>query len=520
MERGLEVAEGMSRVELFEKIRRDREFDGLSMHALARRYGVHRRTVRQALGSAVPPERKRPVGRPAPALGAWREWIDQILIADQTAPRKQRHTAKRIADRLAAEHGVVVAESTMRDHVRKRRRELGLAAEAFCEQVHDPGVTAEVDWGEATVSVAGVLSVLGLFLMRSCFSGACFVMAFETQCQQAFFEGHVHALDWFSGVFATIRYDNLAAAAKKTMKGRNRVENERFVALRSHYLYESWFTLVGLEGAHEKGGVEGEVGRFRRNHLVPVPEVADLAELNDRLLACCIRDLDRTITGRSETVGARLSREIDTLRPLPCSPFPTWEQSTHRVNQKSMITVRRNHYSVPVRLVGVKVAARVGAREIEVLADGQLVATHPRLRGSQLRSARLDHYLELLTTKPGALEHSLALRQEREQGRWPDCFDELWTLLKERVGASDAARQIVDVLMLCRDHDPATVELAVRGALAAGAIDGRAVALLLDRKARPPAVAIELPDRLAQHQRPAPSLGEYDQLLDREAVGQ
>ena len=509
-----------SRVELFEKIRRDREFDGLSTHALARRYGVHRRMVRQALESAVPPERKRPVGRPAPALGPWRDWIDQILIADQSAPRKQRHTAKRIADRLAEEHRVVVAGSTMRDHVRKRRRELGLAAEAFCEQVHDPGVTAEVDWGEATVSVAGVLTVLGLFLMRSCFSGACFVMAFETQCQQAFFEGHVHALNWFSGVFTTIRYDNLAAAAKKTLKGRNRVENERFVALRSHYLFQSWFTLVGIEGAHEKGGVEGEVGRFRRNHLVPVPEVADLAELNDRLLACCVRDLDRAIAGQSETVGARLSREIEVLRPLPISSFPTWEQSTHRVNQKAMITVRRNHYSVPVRLVGTKVAARVGAREIEVLAEGKLVATHPRLRGSQLRSARLDHYLELLARKPGALEHSLALRLERERGGWPDCFDELWTLLKERVGVSEAARQIVDVLMLCRDHDPKIVELAVRGALAAGAIDGRAVALLIDRKTRPPADPLELPDRLAQHERPTPSLDEYDQLLDREAVGQ
>jgi hypothetical protein len=353
--------------------------------------------------------------------------------------------------------------------------------------------------------------------MRSCFSGATFVMAFESQCQQAFFEGHVHALDWFSGVFTTVRYDNLAAAAKKTLRGRNRVENERFTALRSHYLYESWFTLVGIEGAHEKGGVEGEVGRFRRNHLVPVPEVGSLAELNDRLLACCVRDLDRTIAGRSETVGARLSQEIDMLRPLPASSFPTWEQSTHRVNQKAMITVRRNHYSVPVRLVGTKVAARVGAREIEVLADGRRVATHPRLRGSQLRSARLDHYLELLKDKPGALEHSLALRQEREQGRWPGCFDQLWKAIECKVGASEAARQMVDVLMLCREHDLAVVELAVRGALAAGAHDGRAVKLLADRRARPePEALCELPERLTRHDRPAPTLFEYDRLIDRE----
>ena len=187
-----------SRVELFERIRRDREFEGLSLHALARRHGVHRRTVRRALESALPPERKRPVGRPAPALGRYRELIDSWLLADRDAPRKQRHTAKRIHDRLVEEHGAVVGETTVRDYVRRRRRELGLAAEAFCPQVHDPGVTAGVDWGAAKVAARRACwSPSGLFLMRSCFSGACFVMAFESQSQQAFFEGHVHALDWY-----------------------------------------------------------------------------------------------------------------------------------------------------------------------------------------------------------------------------------------------------------------------------------------------------------------------------------
>jgi transposase len=515
----LEVAEGVeSRVELFERIRRDREFEGLSVRALARRYGVHRRAVRQALESALPPAKRRPASRPAPALGPYRELIDSWLEADREAPPKQRHTAKRIHGRLVEERGAEVAETTVRDYVRRRRRELGLAAEAFCPQVHDPGVTAEVDWGEAKVVVAGALVTVGLFLMRACFSGAAFVMAFAVQSQQAFFEGHVQAFEFFGGVFRTIRYDNLRSAAKKTLGGRRRDESERFVALRSHYLFESWFTLPGPEGAHEKGGVEGEVGRFRRNHLVPVVEVASLEELNERLAVWCVEDLKRTIVGRRETVGEALGREVELLRPLPAEPFATWEESSHRVNQKSMVTVRRNHYSVPVRLVGLRVTARVGAREIQLFHEGREVARHPRLRGSQLRSARLDHYLELLERKPGALRHSLPLRQERERGRWPDCFDELWALIEQRVGASEAARQMVDVLMLCREHDLDVVERAVRGALACGAHDGRAVALLARRQQRPrPEALPELPERLRSHERPAPGLRDYDRLLEREA---
>src|ERR1700758_4599014 len=123
-----------SRVELFERIRRDRDREGLSLRALARRHGVHRRTVRQALESALPPERKRPAGRPAPALGAYRELIDSWLVADQKAPRKQRHTAKRIWERLRDEQGAEVAETTVRDYVRRRRRELGLTARPYCPQ--------------------------------------------------------------------------------------------------------------------------------------------------------------------------------------------------------------------------------------------------------------------------------------------------------------------------------------------------------------------------------------------------
>lgn len=507
-----------SRVELFEQIRRDRDGEGLSIRALAARHGVHRRAVRQALASPLPPVRRTPARRPAPKLGAYRELIDEWLAADLQAPRKQRHTAKRIWRRLVDEHGAEVAETTVRDYVRKRRRELGHAPrEVFIPQVHAPGVTAEVDWGEAEIDLAGSRTRVHLFFMRSCFSGAAFSMASSVETQQAFLEGHAHAFEWFEGVFGEVRYDNLTSAVKQVLKGRRRVETDRFIALRSHYLFESRFTTPGIEGAHEKGGVEGEVGRFRRNHLVPVPEVGSINGLNLLLREACERDLTRQIAGRQVTVGDQLAVERPMLRALPADgAFDATETTTVRVDAKALITVRQNRYSVPVALAGLRVEARIGAGEIRISHRGTVVARHERLHGRFGTSARLDHYLELLARKPGGLERSLPLAQERERGAWPGCFDELWTALRERYGASEAARQMVDVLLLVREHGAARVELAVRGTLAAGAIDGRAVAVLARRTSipdRPPAPLTGLDARLTAHDRPEPELAGYDALI-------
>src|SRR5206468_2342479 len=238
-----------SRVEQFEQIRRDRERGDLSIRELARRHGVHRRAVRQAPASPLPPPRKSPERRPAPKLGPYRALIEEWLRADREAPRKQRHTAKRIWERLVSEQGADVAETTVREYVRRRRRELGDPVDdVFVPQVYEPGVEAEVDWGEAVVEIAGQRLEVGLFLMRACYSGASFVIAFERQTQQAFLEAHVEAFRFFGGTFALIRYDNLRSAVKQVLRGRRRVEQDHFVALRSHYLFESAFTRRGKEG--------------------------------------------------------------------------------------------------------------------------------------------------------------------------------------------------------------------------------------------------------------------------------
>jgi len=254
-----------SRVELFEQIRRDRRHGDLSIRELAEKHGVHRRAVRQALASSMPPPRKTYPPRPRPATDPFASVIDGWLRDDQDAPKKQRHTARRVWQRLVAEHGATLSEVTVSRYVARRRVELGLVQrEVSIPQTHPAGAEGEVDFGEFYATVAGVWVKCWMFVMRLSYSGRAFHVAFGTQAQEAFLEGHVLAFEHFGGVPVRVRYDNLKPAVVRVLKGRDRTESERFTALRSCYRFDSFFCRPGLEGAHEKGGVEGEIGRFRR----------------------------------------------------------------------------------------------------------------------------------------------------------------------------------------------------------------------------------------------------------------
>ncbi len=330
----------MTKVELFELIRRDYYVDGQSIRTIARQRRVHRRTVRQALASALPSPRKTPKREPKVLTWALRQVIDSWLEADRQAPRKQRHTGTRVYERLVAEHGYLGSAVTVRRYVSRRRRELGPAGEAFVPQGYAPGEEAQVDWYEAEVGFPEGRQVVQVLVMRACFGGREFHIAFPRQTQQAFLEGHVAAFAYFGGVFARVRYDNLTLAVKKVLRGRCREETEQFVALRSHYLFEADFCRLGLVGAHERGGVEGAVGRVRRHHWVPVPQVADWEALNRHLRTACERDDRRCLTDRSTTIAADWAQEQPVLRALPAEPFPTAEVLSCRVDSSARIRVR------------------------------------------------------------------------------------------------------------------------------------------------------------------------------------
>jgi len=504
----------MRRVELFEIIRRDHR-DGVSRRELSRRYRVHRRTVRQALASSVPPVRKSPE-RARPTLSAEvRVFIDKVLTADREAPRKQRHTAHRIWQRISDEMGVTAGESTVRRYVADRRRELGVGAQAFVPQHHPLGSESQADFYEADVVIAGEQVTAQIVANRLSASGAAFHQAYPRGTQAAFFDALTLSFVFFGGVPAKIRFDNLKAAVLRILRGGRRVEQDRFIAFRSHNGFESSFTTAGIQGAHEKGGVEGEVGRFRRRWLVPVPTFDSWEALNAYLADCCRKDLDRRIFGREQTVAVDLGDEQEHLSSTPVEAFEVGEVHQSRVDAKCRVTVRTNRYSVPARLVGRLVQVRVTPLRVEVSHEGQVVARHPRLHLRYGEELNIDHYLDVLVDRPGAFDGSEPLHQARERGTFSETHEHLFAQLCHRNGERKGSASMVDVLLLYRRYPRRLVDEAIKAAINLGAFDDRAVAVLCRHLAdgQPPEPAPLDVGPLGRYARALPTLHDYDVLL-------
>lgn len=442
----------------YEMIRTAHRVYGENISEMARMTGHSRNTIKKAIRGEPWGYRERH-HQPFPILEKYLPVIDGWLIADKDRPKKQRHTARRVYNRLVEEQGYKGSEGTVRRYVRFAKLSLGIAGScAFIPCDPEAGYEAEVDWGTATAILAGEEARLKFFCMRSKYSGKHFVRFYFCERQQAFFDGHLRAFTFFGGVFPTLIYDNLTAAVQKVLHGKDRIEQEAYGKFKAYHSFESRFCNPG-EG-HEKGGVEGLVGFARRNYMVPVPEASDLKELNEKILSRCVAYGNHKMAGRDRTVNELYEEEKTHLLALPEATFSNVQiPAGGRADKYATVIVDKNRYSVPSRYAGCKVKVLLSADCVEIFIGAKKLAVHERLFGNNKWCLNPDHYLELIQQRPLAFNSARPIRQWRQS--WPSSLNALLERFCHAQGETKGIKDFVAVLMLYRDYKAGEVEAAV-----------------------------------------------------------
>lgn len=501
----------MVQVEDRERIRRAYFVEHKSIRQIARELQHSRETVSKALESAEPAPYTLQAPRPAPMLGSYKVRIAALVAENEQLPRKQRYTSHRIY-KIVQQEGFTGGESTVRGYVAQlraaRRR-----PQVYLPLEFEPGMDAQVDWGEAIAIIAGVRVTVQLFYMRLCYSRRLFMRAFPAQRQEAFFEGHVQAFHFFQGVPHRIAYDNLKAAVQRILTGHTRQEQQAFIALRSHYLFESRFCTPGQ--GHEKGGVEHDVGFARRNFLVPIPNVPSFEALNAHLLAECQANDQRRVERQPVPIGEAWAQERATLLPLPARDFACCVTRPVSLTPYSQVEFETNRYSVPAHLAQAKLVLKAYPFRVDILDQEAVIASHPRCYEREQDIFDPLHYLPLLDQRPGAFEHAKPLRRWRES--WPPTYERLLAALQAEAPDGQGLREFIQILKLHGQYPAAVIEQAVELALNYGCLHADGVELCVRQLLRPPqpAPTLDLADRphLMAVGSQAPDVRCYDRLL-------
>jgi len=442
----------MLEMEDYEIVRRKIKIEGKSQRQVHRELGYSRKFIRKALAHIGQPEYRRvqPVKRPV--LGPFEAIIKAWLEQDCSAPKKQRHTANRIYQRLCCEHDFKGSLSAVERYVKACRQGDG---EVFFPLEFNPGEEAQVDWGEVWIILNGQEKKVYLFCMRLCHSGACFVRAYPNMKMEAFLDGHVSAFNYFGGVSKRLAYDNLKAAVISVDKGRNRCLNKKFMEIKSHFLFESRF--CNIAKGNEKGHVENLVRLAQRRFLTPLPEVATIDDLNIQLERLCRLDLERLASDSEKTRGELLQEERQNFLDLPGVPFEPCVQVTAIATKQALVHFDTNRYSVPVKYAYRKTLVKAFVEKIELWQNQEKIATHARSYEKKGFVLNPYHYLRLLETKPGGLLNGRCFKGEP----FGTDFDRLRFELEFRY-QWQGTKKFIQVLLLFEKYEETKVKAAVR----------------------------------------------------------
>jgi transposase len=478
-----------------------------SKRQILRETGMHWSTLEKILKHSEPPGYQLKKERPKPKIGPFLDRISDILESDKDLPKKQRHTAKRIYERIK-EEGYQGGYTQVTEAVREIKQQ---SREVFMPLIHRPG-EAQVDFGFALVKVAGLLRQVLFFVMALPYSDAFFVAAFERECTETYWEGHIRAFDFFGGVPRRITYDNSKVLVSKIIGPHDRQLTNAFLQLKSHYLFDHHFCRV--RRPNEKGVVEGVVKYARLNFFVPVPQVRDLEELNEKLAGMCQKDLKRRLRGKDMPKSELLIDDQSAFASLPPAPLDACRKQSTTASSLSLVRFDCNDYSVPVRHAHHPIVAKGYVDRVALCYKGELVAEHKRSWGKEGVFFNYVHYLPLLERKPGSLDHALPLADMN----LPECFSILHRRLQqeaEREG--EGTREYIRVLRLIEDYGAPKVTSAVEKALRVGALTRDAVAQFLIPQPSwdHPTFRLDGREHLRLIQVDGPDISSYQALLSR-----
>jgi transposase len=496
-------------VELYRKVRQAYFRQGMSKRAIARHFGISRDSVDKMIVYAAPPGYRRTAPVKRPKLDGFTEIIDQWLREDADRPRKQRHTARRVLDRLREEHGFAGGYTIVKEYVREHQRR---GREMFVPLHHAPG-HAQADFGEARVVIGGVEQKAHFFVFDLPHSDACYVRAYPAAMAEAWADGHVHAFAFFGRVPLSVLYDNDRCLVARILPDGTRKRATLFSGFLSHYVIEDRYGRPGK--GNDKGSVEGVVGWARRNFMVPLPEFASWDDFNTWLEEQCRKRQADILRGHRDKIGARLERDLEAMMPLPPAPFEACDQATGRVSSQVLVRYKTNDYSVPVAYGHRDVWIRGYVDRVVIGCGGDVIARHPRCYDREDMVFDPIHYLSLLERKIGALDQAAPL------AGWelPVEFQTLRRLMEARL-LKAGRREYVQVLRLLETFEPADLHMAVKTALRMGAIGFDAIKhlVLCQVERRPPRLDLDVYPYLPRAKVATTSAASYMSLLSGDAA--
>ena len=491
-------------MDIYLKVRHAHFEEGLSRRQISRDFGISRDSVSKMLTYSEPPGYRRTAVIRRPRLDSYVAQIDEWLCEDKLRPRKQRHTAKRIFDRLRDECGFEGCYTIVKDYVRASKRGSG---EMFVPLSHPPG-HGQADFGEAMVVIGGVEQKAYFFAFDLPHSDACYVRAYPSANSEAWLDGHVHAFGFFGGVPRSILYDNDRCLVARIMPDGTRKRTQRFSAMLSHYVIRDRYGRPGK--GNDKGKVEGLVGYARRNFMVPMPRFADWDAFNSHLEEQCRKRQDDVLRGHKASIGTRLASDLAAMRELPAAPFEACDLQSGQVTSTSVVRYQGNDYSVPVAYGHRAVWIKGFVGRVVIGCAAEVIADHPRSydRGDMMFDP--VHYLPLIERKIMSFDQAAPL-----QGwKLPEAFATLQRLLEARRGKA-GKREYVQVLRLLERFDIKVLHLAVRDALQMSAVSFDAIKhLLLCRiERRPPRLDLNVYPFLPRTNIATTSAASYMSLL-------